>query len=116
MIDSEGAIFEQACHEGNSYGLAGILAGARAEEKQSQEPVLCRLQATRVRKPLRESWATSRHLRSSGTSPWLRGYCPHGKEIGEMTQFSGALAKCDHPAADWLATPIAISLRGPSIP
>ena len=35
MIASEGPLFEHACHEGN-YGLGGILAGARAEEKQSQ--------------------------------------------------------------------------------
>lgn len=35
MITSEGPIFEHACHEGN-YGLAGILSGARAEEKQAK--------------------------------------------------------------------------------
>jgi hypothetical protein len=35
MIASDGPLFEHACHEGN-YGLAGILSGARAEEKQSQ--------------------------------------------------------------------------------
>ena len=33
MEKTEGPIFEFACHEGN-YGLANILAGARAEEKQ----------------------------------------------------------------------------------
>ena len=31
-----GPIYEYACHEGN-YGMAGILAGARAEEKAAQE-------------------------------------------------------------------------------
>jgi len=31
-----GPIFEHACHEGN-YGLANILAGARAEEKRAAE-------------------------------------------------------------------------------
>jgi len=31
---ADGQIYEVACHEGN-YGLAGILSGARAEEKQS---------------------------------------------------------------------------------
>ncbi|MBV9504365.1 MAG: hypothetical protein JO323_05095 [Acidobacteriia bacterium] len=34
MIRSEGPLYEHACHEGN-YGLAGILGGARAEEKQA---------------------------------------------------------------------------------
>jgi hypothetical protein len=29
-----GPLFEHACHEGN-YGLANILAGARAEEKRA---------------------------------------------------------------------------------
>ena len=33
MVRTEGPIFEYACHEGN-YGLAGILAGARAKEKE----------------------------------------------------------------------------------
>jgi hypothetical protein len=32
MISNKGPIFEYACHEGN-YGLAGVLAGARADEK-----------------------------------------------------------------------------------
>ena len=32
MIRSPGPIIEFACNEGN-YGLTGILAGARAEEK-----------------------------------------------------------------------------------
>lgn len=31
MAKAQGPIFEYACHEGN-YGLAGSLAGARAEE------------------------------------------------------------------------------------
>ena len=35
MIAEQGPIFEHACHEGN-YGLAGILSGARAEEKQGR--------------------------------------------------------------------------------
>jgi len=35
MIASDGPLFEHACHEGN-YGLAGILGGARADEKQGQ--------------------------------------------------------------------------------
>jgi hypothetical protein len=34
MRISEGPIFEYACHEGN-YGMEGILAGARAEEKKT---------------------------------------------------------------------------------
>ncbi len=34
MVASEGPIFEHACHEGN-YGLAGILSGARAEERKA---------------------------------------------------------------------------------
>jgi hypothetical protein len=29
-------LYEYACHEGN-YGLAGILSGARAEEKKAAE-------------------------------------------------------------------------------
>ena len=35
MIAEQGPIYEHACHEGN-YGLAGILSGARAEEKQGK--------------------------------------------------------------------------------
>ena len=35
MIAERGPIFEHACHEGN-YGLAGILSGARAEEKNGK--------------------------------------------------------------------------------
>lgn len=34
MVVSDGPIFEFACHEGN-YGLANILAGARAEEREA---------------------------------------------------------------------------------
>jgi hypothetical protein len=33
MIASDGPLYEHACHEGN-YGLAGILGGARADEKK----------------------------------------------------------------------------------
>jgi hypothetical protein len=33
MSKSSGAMYEYACHEGN-YGMVGILAGARAEEKK----------------------------------------------------------------------------------
>src|SRR5713101_7539764 len=36
MSMSEDPIYEYACHEGN-YGMTGILAGARAEEKAAQE-------------------------------------------------------------------------------
>jgi hypothetical protein len=36
MQKTEGPIFEHACHEGN-YGIANILAGARAEEKRATE-------------------------------------------------------------------------------
>jgi hypothetical protein len=36
MIKSDGPIFEHACHEGN-YGLAGILGGARADEKRDEK-------------------------------------------------------------------------------
>jgi hypothetical protein len=36
MAKTEGPIFEHACHEGN-YGVANILAGARAEEKRAAE-------------------------------------------------------------------------------
>ena len=35
MVMSDGPIFEFACHEGN-YGLANILAGARAEEREGR--------------------------------------------------------------------------------
>ena len=34
MIASDGPLYEHACHEGN-YGLAGILGGARADEKKA---------------------------------------------------------------------------------
>jgi hypothetical protein len=36
LVKTEDAIFEYACHEGN-YGMLGILAGARAEEKAAAE-------------------------------------------------------------------------------
>jgi hypothetical protein len=36
MVKTEGPIYEYACHEGN-YGLQGILAGARAEERLAEE-------------------------------------------------------------------------------
>ena len=36
MTKTEEPIYEYACHEGN-YGLADILAGARAEEKKAAE-------------------------------------------------------------------------------
>ena len=36
MVRSNEPIYEYACHEGN-YGMVGILAGARAEEKQAAE-------------------------------------------------------------------------------
>ena len=36
-INDRRSIFEYACHEGN-YGMEGILAGARAEERAEQEP------------------------------------------------------------------------------
>ena len=35
MIADQGPLYEHACHEGN-YGLAGILSGARAEERQGK--------------------------------------------------------------------------------
>ncbi|HUI78144.1 MAG TPA: hypothetical protein VLY24_09515 [Bryobacteraceae bacterium] len=35
MIESSGPLYEHACNEGN-YGLAGILGGARAEERAAQ--------------------------------------------------------------------------------
>jgi hypothetical protein len=38
MKRTQGPIYEYACHEGN-YGLANILAGARAEEKAVREAV-----------------------------------------------------------------------------
>ena len=37
MVVADGPIYEFACHEGN-YGLANILAGARAEERKTAEP------------------------------------------------------------------------------
>jgi hypothetical protein len=36
MSKSEGPIYEFACHEGN-HAMAGILAGARADEKATEE-------------------------------------------------------------------------------
>jgi hypothetical protein len=36
MVKTQGPIYEYACHEGN-YGLVGILAGARAEERVAEE-------------------------------------------------------------------------------
>jgi hypothetical protein len=36
MPKTQGSMYEYACHEGN-YGLKGILAGARAEEKAAEE-------------------------------------------------------------------------------
>jgi len=36
MKKAQGPLYEYACHEGN-YGLAGVLAGARAEEKKAAE-------------------------------------------------------------------------------
>jgi hypothetical protein len=36
MFKTEDPLFEYACHEGN-YGMSGILAGARAEEKETAE-------------------------------------------------------------------------------
>ena len=35
MNTTKGQVYEYACHEGN-YALTGMLAGARAEEKQAQ--------------------------------------------------------------------------------
>ena len=35
MSRLQGLVYEYACHEGN-YGMEGILAGARAQEKASQ--------------------------------------------------------------------------------
>ncbi len=37
MIAEDGPLFEHACHEGN-YGLAGVLSGARADEKKGKRP------------------------------------------------------------------------------
>ena len=34
MTRTEDPLFEYACHEGN-YGLAGILSGARAQEREA---------------------------------------------------------------------------------
>ena len=34
MNATKGQVYEYACHEGN-YALTGMLAGARAEEKQA---------------------------------------------------------------------------------
>jgi uncharacterized protein (UPF0210 family) len=39
-----------------------------------------------------------------------------GENVGEMTEFCGALDERDHPTADWLATPIAIALADQPIP
>ena len=36
MTRIQGPMFEYACHEGN-YGLVGILAGSRAQEKAAEE-------------------------------------------------------------------------------
>ena len=36
MKKSQGPIFEYACQEGN-YAMAGMLAGARAEEKAAEQ-------------------------------------------------------------------------------
>ena len=36
MSKTNDPIYEYACHEGN-YGLAGVLAGARAQEKAAEE-------------------------------------------------------------------------------
>ena len=38
MTRSQDKMYEYACHEGN-YGMVGILAGARAEEKAAAETV-----------------------------------------------------------------------------
>ena len=34
MVRNDGRMYEYACHEGN-YGMVGILAGARADEKMA---------------------------------------------------------------------------------
>ena len=34
MVRIDGRMYEYACHEGN-YGMVGILAGARADEKMA---------------------------------------------------------------------------------
>ena len=36
MTPIEGDLYEFACHEGN-YGMEGILAGARADEREMDE-------------------------------------------------------------------------------
>jgi len=36
LTSAKGPIYEYACHEGN-YGMAGLLSGARAEEKKAVE-------------------------------------------------------------------------------
>jgi hypothetical protein len=36
MTPIEGDLYEFACHEGN-YGMEGILAGARADEREMAE-------------------------------------------------------------------------------
>jgi hypothetical protein len=36
MKKAQGPLYEFACHEGN-YGMTGVLAGARAEEKAREE-------------------------------------------------------------------------------
>jgi hypothetical protein len=36
MKQSADPVFEYACHEGN-YGMEGILAGARADEREAAE-------------------------------------------------------------------------------
>jgi len=36
MKKSQGPVFEYACHEGN-YAMAGMLAGARADEKAAEQ-------------------------------------------------------------------------------
>jgi hypothetical protein len=36
MTKLSGPLLEYACHEGN-YGITGVLAGARAEEKKAGE-------------------------------------------------------------------------------
>jgi hypothetical protein len=36
MTKTQGPLFEYACHEGN-YAMVGILAGARAKEKEAEQ-------------------------------------------------------------------------------
>ena len=43
MARSDEPIYEYACHEGN-YAMAGILAGARAEEKAAEEAAKKRIE------------------------------------------------------------------------